>query len=223
MFTRFDHNLLPSSGSTILRFHMPSRLLFLPGASGNTRFWQPVADLLSHRAEKLHLGWPGFGPTSADPRVNGIDDLVAGVVARIDRPSALIAQSMGGVIALRAALERPDLVTHLVLTVTSGGVDTSGLDIHDWRPAFHTSNPLVPRWFADYGEDLAPRLHAVGAPALLLWGNADPISPVRVGRKLASLLPRAELQVLPGGDHDLANVFAPEIAPLIDRHLSKAA
>jgi pimeloyl-ACP methyl ester carboxylesterase len=45
------------------------------------------------------------------------------VVQYIDEPTALIAQSMGGVIAARAALERPDMVTRLVLSVTSGGID----------------------------------------------------------------------------------------------------
>ncbi len=111
----------------MIRPAMPRKLLFLPGASGNTQFWRPVADLLSYSAEKTHLGWPGLGSTPTDPSINGIHGLVARVVAQIDRPTALIAQSMGGVIAIRAALERPDRITHLVLTVTSGGVDISDL------------------------------------------------------------------------------------------------
>jgi len=120
---------------------MPSKLLFLPGASGNTQFWQPVADLLGYPAARICLGWPGFGPTPPDPEVSGIDDLVSKVVAEIDQPTALIAQSMGGVIALRAALQRPSLITHLVLTVTSAGINVADLGAQDWRPAFLQANP----------------------------------------------------------------------------------
>lgn len=198
---------------------MPSQLLFLPGASGNTALWQPVANLLAHPAEKLHVGWPGFGATPPDPAVNGIDDLVARVVEKIDRPTALVAQSMGGAIALKAALQKPGLVTHLVLSVTSGGLDVAGLGALDWRPAFTQANPSLPGWFSGYQEDLTAQLPGIEAPTLLLWGDADPISPVAVGQRLASLLPRAERHVFPGGDHDLASSFAREVAPLIDRHL----
>lgn len=202
---------------------MPSKLLFLPGASGNTRFWQPVAGLLSHPAVRVHFGWPGFGSTPPDPEVNGIDDLVAAVVAEIDQPTALIAQSMGGVVAVRAALQRPDLVTHLVLTVTSGGINVADLGAHDWRPAFLEANPSVPRWFTEPQPELAPSLGAIKAPALLLWGDADPISPVAVGERLARLLPHAHLRVLAGGNHDLANTLAHVVAPLIDEHLARQA
>lgn len=77
--------------------HTASKLLFLPGASGNIQFWQLVADLLIHPAQKTHIGWPSFGATPADPRVTGFGDLVAQ------------SQSMGGIVAMLAALERPEL------------------------------------------------------------------------------------------------------------------
>ena len=202
---------------------MPSKLLFLPGALGRTQLWEPVANLLGHSAAKVHFGWPGFGSAPPDPFIRGIDDLVAKVVARIDQPTALIAQSMGGVIAMRVALEKPDLVTHLVLAVTSGGMDVAGLGGQDWRPLFHEANPLLPRWFSTYREDLSPRLSKVTMPTLLLWGDADPISPVGVGERLASLLPCAHLHIVEGGGHDLAETHAEVIAPLIDEHLAKAA
>lgn len=200
---------------------MPKQLLFLPGASGNTHFWEPVAQRLAHPAERVHLGWPGFGSVPVEAAVNGIDDLVAGVVAQIDRPTALIGQSMGGVIALLAALQRPQWVTHLVLTVTSGGMDMSDLAAEDWREGYRAGYPALPHWFADYQVDLSDRLGSVQAPSLLLWGDADPLSPVAAGQRLAALLPRAELRVLAGGDHDLGCTLADDIAPLIDAHLAR--
>ncbi|MBS1157066.1 MAG: alpha/beta hydrolase [Proteobacteria bacterium] len=201
---------------------MPTKLLFLPGASGNTSFWTPVSVLLTHPARKVFLGWPGFGPTPQNPNVKGIKDLVKIAVAEIDQPTALIAQSMGGVVAILAALEKPDLVTHLILTVTSGGMNVASFKAKDWRPRFQQANPTYPEWFATYHEDLTPELYKITIPSLLLWGDADPISPVGIGEKLASLLPNASFHVFPGGDHDLANKLAKDLAPLIDNHLSKS-
>lgn len=198
---------------------MPSQILFLPGALGRTQLWEPVASQLAYPAPKEHIGWPGFGSTPPDPLITGIDDLVRKVVARVEQPTALVAQSMGGAIAVRVALEKPELITHLVLAVTSGGIDVAALGGKDWRPSFHESNPLLPRWFSTYQEDLSAKLSTIAIPVLLLWGDSDPISPVRVGERLASLLPRARLHVVEGGDHDLAETHASKIAPLIDELL----
>jgi pimeloyl-ACP methyl ester carboxylesterase len=201
----------------------PTKLIFQPGAGGNPKFWKSVADRLTYSASRTLLGWPGFGTVPADPAIKSIDDLIASVVRQIDQSTALIAQSMGGVIAIQAALKRPTLVTHLVLTATSGGLDISDLRVDDWRPAFNAANQTLPRWFADYKSDLTHDLGALTMPTLLLWGDADPISPVTVGERLSTLLPNARLKVLAGGDHGLANTLAADVAPIIDAHLVQNA
>ena len=200
---------------------MPETLMFLPGASGNVQFWKPVSEKLRHPGARRFVAWPGFGGVPADPGIRGIDDLVARVVRDITGPVALLAQSMGGVIAVRAALEKPSLVRHLVLSVTSGGIDVASLGAEDWRPGFGASHPGLPRWFIDDKRtDLTERLREVAIPVLLLWGDADPISPVAVGQRLAQLLPRAELVVFAGGRHDLVLERADEVAPHIERYLA---
>ncbi len=201
----------------------PSQIIFLPGAGGDPQFWQPVSGLLDHPAARVLMGWPGFGPVPADPGVRGMEDLVARVVDSIDRPTALVAQSMGGIVAVQAALQRPEQITHLVLAATSGGVDMSAYGAQDWRPAFAQAHPTVPRWFADYRGDLSGVLATLTTPTLLLWGDADPISPVGVGQRLQALLPRSRLHVVPGGAHDLANRHAAQVAPLIAAHLGSGA
>lgn len=158
----------------------------------------PAANLLTYPAKKIHVGYPGFGPTAPDPRVLGIDDLVAKVTSEIDQPTALIAQSMGG-------------------------VDVARFGGYDWRPSFYETSPSLPRWFASYQEDLSSSLTAINIPTLLLWGDEDAISPVSLGEHLASLMPNAKLHVVKGGDHDLAFTHAEIIASLIDEHLSNAA
>jgi poly(3-hydroxyoctanoate) depolymerase len=175
---------------------------------------------MSHPASRKFVGWPGFGGLPERPDVRTMQDLVQLVTDELDQPTTLIAQSMGGVIAIQAALARPEQVTHLVLAATSGGVDVSDLHVEDWRPSYAQANPGVPRWFLEYGADLSASLALVGVPVLLLWGDADPISPIAVGFRLQQLFPRSRLHVIAGGDHDLANELWPIVAPLIDEHLS---
>lgn len=202
---------------------MPSKLIFLPGASGDTEFWRPAAALIDHPAERVFIGWPGIGPTPAEEGVAGISDFVAKTVAEIDQPTALIAQSMGGVVAILAARQRPQFVTHLALAALSGGIDTSGLGAHDWRPPKHEMTEGLQHAFASYGENLEPALKELTTKILLLWGIDDPISPITVGRRVASLCHGSELHLVQGGGHTFASTCAAQVAPLINAYLSKAA
>ena len=96
----------------------------------------PAANLLMYTAEKVFMQWPGFGSIPPDSEVNSMDDLVDLVVAEIDQPVAIIAQSMGCIMAIRAALEELKLITHLVLAVTSGGMDLEPLRCVELASAF---------------------------------------------------------------------------------------
>jgi pimeloyl-ACP methyl ester carboxylesterase len=63
-------------------------------------------------------------------------------------------------------------------------------------------------WAMQFGEPTSGLLSADPAayrkadiPTLLLWGEADTVTPLAEGRALAQLLPRAKLEVLPGVGH----------------------
>jgi pimeloyl-ACP methyl ester carboxylesterase len=196
------------------------RVLFLPGASGAGQFWQPVAGLLPRSWEKVLFDWPGFGTVPADPHVRSFDDLVNLVLAAIDEPVDIAAQSMGGVVAIRTALARPDAVRSLVLVATSGGVDLSRFDVEDWRPEYRAEYPDAQAFVTDHQQvDLGDQLPTIQAPTLLLWSHGDPISPPEVGHYLASRLPYAHLKLLNHADHMFARDHADEVAPLIQHHL----
>ncbi len=196
------------------------RVFFLPGAGGSPDFWKPVGALLPAEWSKEYFGWPGLGNQPHDPAIGGMDDLVRLVAARIDEPVDLVAQSMGGVIAARLALERPHSVRRLVLVVTSGGVDMAGLGAADWRADYRRSFPRAAEWITAARSSPDLPVEKIAAPTLLIWGDADAISPVTIGRHLQSRLPNAQLHILPGGDHDLAQKQPELVAPLIDKHLT---
>src|SRR6185369_17550956 len=115
------------SMNTLASNSIADKLVFLPGAAGNTQFWKPVSDGLRHPGQREFFAWPGFGGVPPEPDVNGIDDLVKRVSASISGPVDLFAQSMGGKIAILAALQKPAMVKHMVLSVTSGGLDVASL------------------------------------------------------------------------------------------------
>jgi poly(3-hydroxyoctanoate) depolymerase len=204
------------------RTDAPHRVLFLPGARGDRHFWRPVADLLPARYERVFLEWPGHGTVPPDPRVSGFEDLVRLVTARMDRPLDLIAQSMGGAVALRATLDRPEMIRHLVLTAMSGGIDLSRFDAEEWRASYRREYPRAAgsASLLEYRTDLSERIRTIQTPTLLMWGDSDPISPVAAGEYLESLLPRSKLIVVPGGSHSFAEEQPDVVAPYIASHLA---
>lgn len=201
--------------------HAP--LIFLPGAGASPDFWRPLAGKLPENWPRRHLGWPGLGDEPAAPDVNSLDDLVRLVEMAIGGgPADLLAQSMGGLVALKVTLRNPDKVRRLVLAVTSGGVDAAFREdaLHDWRVSYQQAYPHAAAWIREDRTDLTDQLPAINCPTLLLFGDADPIAPPFVGQRLAALLPDARLHVVAGGGHDLVASRADEVAPLVHPHLA---
>ncbi len=198
-----------------------TKILFLPGAGASPDFWKPVGALLPAEWEREYFGWPGLGDQPHDPAVKGIDDLVRMVAARMDDgPVDLVAQSMGGIIAARLAIEQPQNVRRLVLTVTSAGIDMAAPGASDWREGYRKSFPRAMPWITEPRAAVLLPVEEIAAPTLLLWGDSDPVSPIAVGRHLQSRLVNSRLHIVVGGDHDLARTHAAEVAPLIERHLA---
>jgi poly(3-hydroxyoctanoate) depolymerase len=198
------------------------KILFMPGVGGDPAFWQPVADRLPATWQKALLGWPGLGNQPPAPNINGWDDLYRIVEQRIDGKVALVAQSMGGVLAMRAALAHPQSVSHLVLTATSGGIDFTPFHVQDWREEYRRSNPHAPAWIYERPPEHEADLRSLAIPTLLIWATRDPVSPPAVGRYLAGLLPDAKLLELDGDSHVFARERPDDVAHAIAAHLARS-
>jgi pimeloyl-ACP methyl ester carboxylesterase len=141
--------------------------LFLPGSSADPAFWDPVRARLPQARRGAAVGWPGAGEQPPDPDVGSYADLPGVVAAAALRAGAgapvdLVAQSMGGWVAVALAAARPELVRRLVLAGTSGGLDVAALGGADWRPEYRVAYPDAQPWVHARAPDLRRR----ASPAL---------------------------------------------------------
>jgi len=198
-------------------------MVFLPGAGGLASFWAPVAARLADLGQQTLLGYPGFGPTPAEPGLRTLTDLGRWALERLPAGRChVVAQSMGGVLAVRLALEAPARVATLTLAATSGGIDVAALGGSDWRRRFRDEHPDVPDWFEQDRTDLSGRLGELRAPTLLLHGDADPICPPAVPAFLAARIPGARPVLVRGGTHAFAHERPDEVASLVRAHVTES-
>ena len=188
---------------------------FIPGAAGQGSFWRPVAERLPPTWQTLLVDLPGLGTIPVRSGVSSYHDLADLVAASIPTPTVLVAQSMGGFIALEVVLQYPQLVTHLVLVALSGGVDMAVHRAVDWRADYAVSFPSAQPWARERVPDLSHRLHEIAVPVLLVWAARDPLSPLSVAKTLETKIRGASLLTFDTDDHWVAPAHAEETAAAI--------
>ncbi len=97
----------------------PTRIVLVHGFTQTTTTWDDVARQLADDAEVARVDLPGHGG-SADVRLDFVE--TAAAIGGVGRRATYVGYSMGGRLFLRLALDRPDLVTGLVLLGASPGV-----------------------------------------------------------------------------------------------------
>ncbi len=96
------------------------RVVFLHGLVGLNDHWEDVVRNIRHRAACELLEIPLLGLRGDDCTINAVTDMTARYLESRAEPAILVGNSFGGHVALRVALERPDLVSGLVLAGASG-------------------------------------------------------------------------------------------------------
>jgi pimeloyl-ACP methyl ester carboxylesterase len=196
------------------------RLLFLPGAGTDPEFWKPLGNLLPDTWEKIYFAWPGLGHQKSSPRVKCFDDLVTLVEESLsDSPVDLLAQSMGGHIAVRILLKYPEKIRRVVFAVSGAGLVLSKFGGIDWKVDYQKEYPEAASWFINEITDFTNELPKIAHPVLLFCGDADPICPVAVGERLLQLFPNSKLEIVHGGDHSFVRDHPDKIINAIKFHL----
>jgi pimeloyl-ACP methyl ester carboxylesterase len=96
-------------------------VLLIHGWASSGRMWDRLVNALRHRVRFWNVDLPGFGASRLSPDALGLDinEHAAALIDFCDqqniRPQVVMGHSMGGMIALKMALRRPDLMRSLVL------------------------------------------------------------------------------------------------------------
>jgi pimeloyl-ACP methyl ester carboxylesterase len=210
-------------------------LVLVHGAAGAHYVWLEQLDGLAGELRMLALDLPGHGGSPAPPAPLDIAGH-ARIAAALTRtlgigPAVWVGHSMGGAIALTAALHHPAQVCGLGLLATGARLPVAepvfealgqGLDAFAGLLALTaygpTSSPEVIQRYtngpiqasldtvrADFEAcqrfDVRGRLAEIAVPALVLGGEADALVGQGRLRQLAAGLPRAHLEILAGAGH----------------------
>ena len=161
----------------------------------------------------------------------------------------VIGHSFGCRVALRLADHHPSLVDGLILIAAAGlkrkrslpfrlraqALKLLGRAARLAGPAaysryadrfgsadYRNAGALRPTFVAVVNEDLSEVAQRVNAPALLIYGEHDGETPSEFGERFASLMPHAELKVLPDFGHlDILTRGAHQCQNLVAQYLDK--
>lgn len=94
-------------------------LVLVHGIGASYLSWQPVVELLAQTYRVLVLDLIGFGFTPPHGRKTTVrrnaEFLIEFVETMTDGPATLVGNSMGGLVSMLAAVERPEIVDRLIL------------------------------------------------------------------------------------------------------------
>ena len=213
---------------------LPS-LLCVHGAGGQGMLFRAQLSGLAREANLAAIDLPGHGD-SPGPSYESIEDYAGWLADFIEcgpiRPIVL-GHSMGGAIAQTLAVNRPELISGLVLAATGARLKVSPALMENFRNDYEkacadlvsmayssAANPALLRQakeellatplevvLADFGAcdrfDLRESLSLISQPTLLVVGTHDRMTPVKYSTYLESNISNAKLEIIEGAGHGL--------------------
>lgn len=200
--------------------------MLLHGLGGSSEWWTHNIEALSRDHRVCAVDLIGFGRNRFFLRRSRLPlqfAEIASLLARwidsdLGEPAHVIGNSMGGQIAIHLAATRPEVVRSLVL------VNSTGVPFRV-APAEHLRNLFLPRGLWTFllilardvfragptsiavglgrllRDDARPLMREVRAPVLLVWGEHDPLVPLRYGKEMLLTIPNARLETIPRAAH----------------------
>jgi pimeloyl-ACP methyl ester carboxylesterase len=177
-------------------------VVLLHGFGTSSVLWQEVVPALTPRHRVVVPDLIGFG-SSEQRGESAIDARAqAGYVRELlDHLGvdeiAVLGHGVGGVVAALFAIEGR---ARCLALIDAGAVDPDGAH--------------------DPGSDVdLSGLDGIDVPALIVWGEEDPLLPVELADRLSGLLPQAVLVLLPGCAHFVPMEAPGTVAPLVSEFL----
>lgn len=111
-------------------------MVFLHGLVGLNEHWDDVSRRVTGRARCVLLQMPLLDLTGDDCSIDGVTELTIRFLERhVREPAVIVGNSFGGHVALRIALDRPDLMRGLVLAGSAGLIERTTVSDVQIRPS----------------------------------------------------------------------------------------
>lgn len=196
-----------------------ARVLFVHGSPGTWDGWKGFLEdpALRSAARLLAVDRPGFGGSERGHAVPSLAEQAAALARVLDGepgpPAVVVGHSLGGPIAARLAMDRPDLVAGLLLVAPS--IDP-GEERHRWYNVAGAT--LVVQWFLPVDwtisnrelwplkkelEAMLPLWSSVRCPTIVVQGLADDLVPPANADFAERRLPPGSVRIdrYPGESH----------------------
>jgi 2-hydroxy-6-oxonona-2,4-dienedioate hydrolase len=208
-------------------------VILLHGLGVSSSYMVPLAKLLCTTHDVWAPDLPGYGRSDHPAHALDIKELTKSLLAwtqanGIDR-AVYCANSMGCQVITQLAAEHPARVAGLVLLSPTFDLSSRGIFrniLHLAEDALREPPGLVALQAYDYWHNgplrtirtffharrhpMLQRLGQVRSPALVIWGDADPIVSRQWAKQVTSAIPSANLLVVPDAPHAL-NYNSPAI------------
>ena len=149
-------------------------LVLVHGLGGTIENWRALAPPLAESHRVVVPDLPGHGHSAPLPEARNLDPLAEAVLAVLDAEGAgsavWVGHSLGGVLALRAALLRPDAARGIVLAAAAG-IGSASRAAEVTLAVLGTAKPgrLIAPYRRSWAQSRLGRRAAFG-----WWGVADP-------------------------------------------------
>jgi 2-hydroxy-6-oxonona-2,4-dienedioate hydrolase len=210
----------------------------------SSAYMAPLAELLANDRDVLAPDLPGFGASDKPAETLDVRGLARALAGWVDvvglRDVVLLGNSFGCQIVAEAVLQRPDLVSRMVLLgpTMQPSLRSVPAQLRRWRKEQRTqslrlkalqvrdySRAGIPRAIATFRHALHDRIEEklplLDQPALVVRGTNDPIVEQEWAETVADLLPSGRLAVLPGATHAVNHEQPAQTARAITRFLHK--
>ncbi len=193
----------PDGAPTIVHFH---------GNGEQLADVAPLAGALHRRGlGVMAVEYPGYGLAH--------DSMPSEQRIYADAETALTRLAELGVPAASVVLEGQSLGTGVAVEMARRGHGAKLVLISPYTSIVDMARTVAPflpvDWLMRERFETADKAPSLSLPALVIHGAADEVIPVDMGRRVASLLPHAELVIVPGGHHN--DLFATHGADLVRR------